>query len=80
MVLKLSGITFDNIPMFENDVEMYGTQTTATAAAIGDMFENDVEMYGTQTRVLLRNHHSQFENDVEMYGTQTNSRDYKNFP
>ena len=33
--------------LFENDVEMYGAQTIATA--IGDMFENDVEMYDAQT-------------------------------
>ena len=29
---------------FENDVEMYGAQTTFVAK-----FENDVEMYGAQT-------------------------------
>lgn len=40
------GISFSDL-RFENDVEMYGAQTIATA--IGDMFENDVEMYDAQT-------------------------------
>ena len=35
--------------MFENDVEMYGTQTCKDAYRTGRLFENDVEMYGTQT-------------------------------
>ena len=35
--------------MFENDVEMYGTQTISSKCFKICMFENDVEMYGTQT-------------------------------
>ena len=35
--------------MFENDVEMYGTQTWRCMATLTSKFENDVEMYGTQT-------------------------------
>ena len=35
--------------MFENDVEMYGTQTPPAVSPALESFENDVEMYGTQT-------------------------------
>ena len=35
--------------MFENDVEMYGTQTEDFKDPRPPVFENDVEMYGTQT-------------------------------
>ena len=35
--------------MFENDVEMYGAQTTIHALYTHHTFENDVEMYGAQT-------------------------------
>ena len=42
------GISFLNL-RFENDVEMYGTQTTVNGTPLFIMFENDVEMYGTQT-------------------------------
>ena len=34
---------------FENDVEMYGTQTAGCRSHRQTWFENDVEMYGTQT-------------------------------
>ena len=34
---------------FENDVKMYGTQTTCPLITIVFTFENDVKMYGTQT-------------------------------
>ena len=34
---------------FENDVNMYGTQTKRVSSPIGVLFENDVNMYGTQT-------------------------------
>ena len=56
---------------FENDVKMYGTQTTKLSAFQGLSFENDVKMYGTQTRINLRRLNNMFENDVKMYGTQT---------
>ena len=36
---------------FENDVKMYGTQTTFQTFNDEGMFENDVKMYGTQTSV-----------------------------
>ena len=38
---------------FENDVKMYGTQTTLGTGKGLDMFENDVKMYGTQTPACL---------------------------
>ena len=34
---------------FENDVEMYGAQTTKLLSVHVRQFENDVEMYGAQT-------------------------------
>ena len=37
---------------FENDVNMYGTQTIIAMVLIGGLFENDVNMYGTQTKTL----------------------------
>ena len=64
------GISFLNL-RFENDVEMYGTQTGAEEVFNMMLFENDVEMYGTQTTPCERNRKLLFENDVEMYGTQT---------
>ena len=42
------GISFLNL-RFENDVEMYGTQTVVDTCVNYIRFENDVEMYGTQT-------------------------------
>ena len=35
---------------FENDVKMYGTQTTSGRKHRLNAFENDVKMYGTQTK------------------------------
>ena len=35
--------------MFENDVELYGTQTSSGRVKEYILFENDVELYGTQT-------------------------------
>ena len=64
------GISFLNL-RFENDVEMYGTQTLLGVIGVFDLFENDVEMYGTQTILFDEFRSSLFENDVEMYGTQT---------
>ena len=57
--------------MFENDVEMYGAQTTITAIHKPIVFENDVEMYGAQTVFYTYDTDALFENDVEMYGAQT---------
>ena len=34
---------------FENDVNMYGTQTVELTPSWVTLFENDVNMYGTQT-------------------------------
>ena len=34
---------------FENDVKMYGTQTSTASYTASVAFENDVKMYGTQT-------------------------------
>ena len=38
---------------FENDVKMYGTQTTDATIRALLLFENDVKMYGTQTPACL---------------------------
>ena len=46
------GISFLNL-RFENDVEMYGTQTQDIPLDIYERFENDVEMYGTQTILIM---------------------------
>ena len=56
---------------FENDVNMYGTQTSISSNSSKKMFENDVNMYGTQTFPHCLRLLPQFENDVNMYGTQT---------
>ena len=56
---------------FENDVKMYGTQTSGGAWAKPSKFENDVKMYGTQTEKRRYLVAFRFENDVKMYGTQT---------
>ena len=34
---------------FENDVKMYGTETTYQHCRLYSRFENDVKMYGTET-------------------------------
>ena len=34
---------------FENDVKMYGTETSKIVALHKKRFENDVKMYGTET-------------------------------
>ena len=56
---------------FENDVNMYGTQTSSFLLSVLARFENDVNMYGTQTESRSRSPDHWFENDVNMYGTQT---------
>ena len=56
---------------FENDVKMYGTQTTTWVMKWPRRFENDVKMYGTQTWSYTILSMLWFENDVKMYGTQT---------
>ena len=56
---------------FENDVKMYGTQTSKMRPPFMTAFENDVKMYGTQTFTSLITVGFMFENDVKMYGTQT---------
>ena len=45
------GISFLNL-RFENDVKMYGTQTSTRWQKLRATFENDVKMYGTQTFYL----------------------------
>ena len=56
---------------FENDVKMYGTQTSFPPVSLSITFENDVKMYGTQTEQYFCIPDFTFENDVKMYGTQT---------
>ena len=67
------GISFSNL-RFENDVEMYGAQTTKFWLVRDYGFENDVEMYGAQTAEVYRSLAVLFENDVEMYGAQTTKK------
>ena len=64
------GISFSNL-RFENDVEMYGAQTSSICIMELSVFENDVEMYGAQTPSDNLIPIIEFENDVEMYGAQT---------
>ena len=59
---------------FENDVNMYGTQTFQKVDNVFHKFENDVNMYGTQTCFFVCEESTSFENDVNMYGTQTADR------
>ena len=47
------GISFSNL-RFENDVEMYGAQTSGVVITCELVFENDVEMYGAQTTACYR--------------------------
>ena len=48
-------MVFTPMLQFENDVEMYGAQTTNETAFSAFVFENDVEMYGAQTMKEWRN-------------------------
>ena len=64
------GISFSDL-RFENDVEMYGAQTSHVPRREKYWFENDVEMYGAQTIRKSIVQLNMFENDVEMYGAQT---------
>ena len=70
LVLCGDGISFLNL-RFENDVKMYGTQTTTFFRCPRVRFENDVKMYGTQTCQISGKVSALFENDVKMYGPQT---------
>ena len=56
---------------FENDVNMYGIQTSGFGGIESYLFENDVNMYGIQTRLSTARVSLLFENDVNMYGIQT---------
>ena len=35
--------------LFENDVKIYGIQTSKTSFPLDTLFENDVKIYGIQT-------------------------------
>ncbi len=54
MVLKLFHPTLLFWLLFENDVKMYGTQTTFCSHRTYNQFENDVKMYGTQTEICTK--------------------------
>lgn len=59
---------------FENDVKMYGTQTSGTNVKVENQFENDVKMYSTQTfsgQILLNR---TFENDVKFIFVNNKNR------
>ena len=49
MVLKQCVYSSLSAQSFENDVEMYGAQTSIEFIDYVSGFENDVEMYGAQT-------------------------------
>ena len=51
MVLKPTRRPWRTSRWFENDVKMYGTQTSEMLIEALDQFENDVKMYGTQTEI-----------------------------
>ena len=53
MVLKPRATASESQISFENDVEMYGAQTSSHVAKVGALFENDVEMYGAQTKSAI---------------------------
>jgi len=57
--------------LFENDVKIYGIQTSKTSFPLDTLFENDVKIYGIQTRVDSGKPSIAFENDVKIYGIQT---------
>ena len=42
-------VKIDENNVFENDVKMYGIQTTHQSCRTSLSFENDVKMYGIQT-------------------------------
>ena len=52
MVLKRNGKWNEVIVPFENDVKMYGTETSVSTVLNPSAFENDVKMYGTETQLL----------------------------
>lgn len=59
---------------FENDVKMYGTQTSLSSETARLAFENDVKMYSTQTfsgQILLNR---TFENDVKFIFVNNKNR------
>ena len=49
MVLKRSYRIIQTYSLFENDVKMYGTETSILPVILTGVFENDVKMYGTET-------------------------------
>ena len=53
MVLKPTASSISPYEMFENDVEMYGAQTSTVLNSKLSPFENDVEMYGAQTVISV---------------------------
>ena len=57
--------------MFENDVKIYGIQTSDMGQLPFCKFENDVKIYGIQTMHRQKKVISTFENDVKIYGIQT---------
>lgn len=59
---------------FENDVKMYGTQTTAIRAVFDLLFENDVKMYGAQTVLRSAVPLRSFENDVKFIFVNNKNR------
>ena len=71
MVFKLRRTETRYATGFENDVKMYGIQTSPLAPHCLEQFENDVKMYGIQTKNHQKLGYGRFENDVKMYGIQT---------
>ena len=65
-------------PVFENDVNQYGTQAELVPTPVVLGFENDVNQYGTQAFHLMRLVHDWFENDVNKDSFQSYGR-FKKF-
>lgn len=59
---------------FENDVKMYGTQTTLNSIPTFLVFENDVKMYGAQTVLRSAVPLRSFENDVKFIFVNNKNR------
>ena len=71
MVFKLRLFSSEPETPFENDVKMYGIQTSVLNVQVTSEFENDVKMYGIQTGGIILRNKDLFENDVKMYDIQT---------
>ena len=70
MGLKRRGQNACPSPLFEKDVNMYGSQALLRWNQKKWMFEKDVNMYGSQAFITQSRIRISFEKDVNMYGSQ----------